>query len=310
MEIANIDAIEFNIGDKKHIRVYYQTKDKKIRETSYESDNGCTVHIRLYYLNDARQICECEGEHSLTGTNWRSEAPLQLNKQTNVADGSQLAVARPDRDDATLRVFYQEAKLNNKSLIREVKFRKNQNKWMFQSTSIDGAVDVTRFSAVSAGKTGTVRIYYQGANRLLTVTLWNADRGDWEQFKTVNVDNKLAANAPISAVAWYASDWYSPDDLRVRVYTILESKPKKIAELARNGEDWEDPTDVADIQDVTPDKSSIGVCREKTLNDGAPIFVFFKPRSSFIDMAYPDIEPALAASVKDSYLPRGIPTSL
>jgi hypothetical protein len=43
MEIANLEAITFNTDNRQHIRVYYQTKDRKLRETSYESSNGWFV---------------------------------------------------------------------------------------------------------------------------------------------------------------------------------------------------------------------------------------------------------------------------
>ncbi|KAI0431430.1 hypothetical protein F5Y09DRAFT_304888 [Xylaria sp. FL1042] len=342
MEIANIDSITFDVANKKHIRVYYQTKDKKLRETCYESGSGWFVrqgniitenamantpitaarwvdgdmaHIRVYYLNDARQICECKGEYNPpTGiTTWQSGAALQLNKATNVASGSSLAVARPDRNDATLRIFYQEGKSpanSNTCPIREIKYRKSQNKWLYQNSMITDALENTRFTAVSAGKTGTVRVYYQGSDSFLRVTLWDSDAGNWRNSKRINEDNKLAPRAPIKALAWYGSETYEVDDLRVRVYTILASSPKNLYEFARNGEDWDDPTPVADNQHVTSENMSIGVCRERTFNDDAPIFVFFKPKPDYVDFVFPHVGSTLTTQVQDSFRPHGIPISL
>jgi hypothetical protein len=111
-------------------------------------------------------------------------------------------------------------------------------------------------------------------------------------------------------VAWYESDAYDPDDLRVRVYTTLASSNKQVVEFARNGQNWEDPVAIANVEDVTSENSSIGVCRERTFNSGVPIFVFYKPKSSYIDLVSPQVQPALTAEAQAAYRPRGIPVSL
>lgn len=99
------------------------------------------------------------------------------------------------------------------------------------------------------------------------------------------------------------------------VYTVPETTGK-IVQIARNGEGWEDPVKMAgmQVQDASLltqlEKSSIGVCRERTGSDGTPIFVFYKPRAGYIDVGFSPIEPVLTASVVDSFRPRGIPVSI
>jgi len=340
MDIGNVDAIDFTFGGKKHIRTYYQTNDKKIRETSYEAEKGWfvrentviatnaranspitathwfkdnKVHIRVYFLDESRKICERAGEHTASGTGWRSGNPLQLhgNKETNVAEASQLAVARPDKDYETLRVFYQEPKTtDNKYPIREVRYKKNTDRWTLQDSKILDAAENSRLSAVSAGKAWNVRFYYQAADgNWLRVCHWNSDQGQWNISQNVPGQYKLAPSAPIVATCWYASETNDTDDLRVRIYTILDSDKSKIVEVARNGGEWEDEVPLTTILASTPATTSIGVTRERVSNDEAPIFVFYKPRPSYIDMAFPLVNPAMTEAAKDDFRPRGIPTS-
>jgi hypothetical protein len=52
--IGSVDAIEFTHGNTKHVRVYYQTSDTKIRETSYEPEIGWFVRSYNIVATDAR----------------------------------------------------------------------------------------------------------------------------------------------------------------------------------------------------------------------------------------------------------------
>jgi hypothetical protein len=85
MDFTNFDAIEFSQDNKTHIRLYYQTKDRAIRESRFETGNGWfvdmngviatnakenspitatkwekdgKVHIRVYFLDESDTICE------------------------------------------------------------------------------------------------------------------------------------------------------------------------------------------------------------------------------------------------------------
>jgi hypothetical protein len=74
MEITNLDAVEFNIDNKKHIRVYYQTKDRNIRETSYESDNGWFVRQTSIIAGNAM------ANSPITATRWIENNIAQVMK--------------------------------------------------------------------------------------------------------------------------------------------------------------------------------------------------------------------------------------
>jgi hypothetical protein len=58
MYIGNVDAIDFTFNNKKHIRVYYQTKDKQIRETSYEAQDGWFVRQEKKLQGTQRQTAQ------------------------------------------------------------------------------------------------------------------------------------------------------------------------------------------------------------------------------------------------------------
>jgi hypothetical protein len=111
--------------------------------------------------------------------------------EPKVADGSQLAVARPETNDNSLRIFYQEkpaAVPNAKSPIREIKFVKARGgrfNWDVQVTKIVGALANTRLSAVSAKPAGDVRLYYQAENsNLLLESFWNNRSKQWSSCKS------------------------------------------------------------------------------------------------------------------------------
>ena len=106
--------------------------------------------------------------------------------EPKVAEGSQLAVARPETNDNSLRIFYEEkpATTNAKTVIREIKFVKARGgayKWDVQVTKIAGALANTRLSAVSAKPAGDIRLYYQGENHALLESFWNNRTRQWNQ---------------------------------------------------------------------------------------------------------------------------------
>jgi hypothetical protein len=144
------------------------------------------------------------GEHTTTGgTEWISGSPLQLNrgKTTNVAEASQLAVARPDRDDGTLRVFYQEpATTANEYPIREIRYKKDTGNWTLQDKKISDAAENSRLSAVSAGKAWNVRLYYQGAGQnLLKSCYWDNVKLKWDTRKFISAWSNISLSNLISS---------------------------------------------------------------------------------------------------------------
>lgn len=78
MEINNFDAITFDIGNKKHIQVYYQTKDKAIQETSYESGAN-------WFVSKTNIVAENAGTKSpITVTRWVVNNVVQVCIQDGI----------------------------------------------------------------------------------------------------------------------------------------------------------------------------------------------------------------------------------
>lgn len=88
---------------------------------------------------------------------------------TEIAPTSQLAIARPDKDDKLLRVFYQGKFAENEGgPLREIRFDADESIWAVQDNQIIAdAVNGTRLSAVSDKTTQEVRLYYQGHDSVL-----------------------------------------------------------------------------------------------------------------------------------------------
>ena len=139
------------------------------------------VHKQRFHLTKK----QCKGQHTSRITKWESSTVLKNApnaEEPRVADGSQLAVARPDTDDETLRVFYQEkANASGKRPLRELKYSKGRRgeKWEVQTGQILGALENSRLSAVSARNSGDVRLYYQGENGRLLESFWNNRNEQW-----------------------------------------------------------------------------------------------------------------------------------
>ncbi|GFF60118.1 WD repeat-containing protein 5 homolog [Aspergillus udagawae] len=130
---ASLDSVEFFLGGNRNLRVYYQFgDDNTLRESCFAQDYGWfirgngiiakdakrnspvtatrwtdnpgTTQIRVYYVDDAHDIRECQGDSQLTSL-WTSRT-IGYASDTEIGLGSQLAIARPDKDDQLLRLFY------------------------------------------------------------------------------------------------------------------------------------------------------------------------------------------------------------
>jgi hypothetical protein len=64
MDFTNFDAIEFSHDSKTHIRLYYQTKDKVLRESSFETGNGWFVRTNGVIAINAKESTP------ITATRW------------------------------------------------------------------------------------------------------------------------------------------------------------------------------------------------------------------------------------------------
>ena len=84
-------------------------------------------------------------------TRWQEGGNLS---DASVAPESELGIARPGRDDSTLRVYYQEATIYN---IREIMYWDDGNSWSVSSDlEIPQALRGSRLSAVSAKPPGDI----------------------------------------------------------------------------------------------------------------------------------------------------------
>ena len=124
-----------------------------------------------------------QGLYTSDVTTWKSGGVILTNDK--VAPGSQLAVARAEKDDSKLRVFYQE-KLNasGKYPLREIQYSKDRQgivSWPVQTAEILGARENSYLSAVSARRTGDIRLYYEGETGFLTESFWNKTAEKWEK---------------------------------------------------------------------------------------------------------------------------------
>ncbi|KAJ8132796.1 hypothetical protein O1611_g828 [Lasiodiplodia mahajangana] len=350
MDFNSLDAIEFFQDGKKHLRVYYQTtNDNTIRESSYDDANGWFVRgngvvayhakkkspisvtrwnddnvtsMRVYYLDSDNKIRECRGKHTADVTTWEASTVVHVSNDPNepkVAEGSQLAVARPETNDNSLRIFYEEkpATTNAKSVIREIKFTKARGgvyKWDVQVTKITGALASTRLSAVSAKPAGDIRLYYQAENGALLESFWNNRNKQWNQSKALHRNYDLVPQAPIRAVSWFTGEQKGDSELLVRIYTILKSKTNSISELSFD-EDWDgDTTDTA--QSLCPatqpaEYAAIATARRINAPLDHPITLFYHARQNVIGIepVPVDLGEEYKNQAQKVVRPHGIPTS-
>jgi len=110
---------------------------------------------------------QCQGTHQLT-SQWTSTT-IGAATETEIAPDSQLAIARPDKDDQLLRLFYQGKSSNgNAGPLCEIRYDANDHKWLPQDNPITtDAINRTGLSAVSDKATQAVRLYYQGSDLVL-----------------------------------------------------------------------------------------------------------------------------------------------
>lgn len=328
MDLRKFSAIQFLTSAKEQHRVYYQTTDNYIRESSYNdenrwftSGNGIVTRdakadspiavtcwcekdgetqIRVYYLDYYNNIRECKGVYQSSGTTW--ETGVVLKQNLKVAPVSQLTVARPDKDATTLRVYFQET--GDKKYIRELKYIAKTDKWGLQGSQMQGALEGSRLSAVSDRRTaGIVRLYYQGTDLRLCEGYWN-DNGLAQQ-KAVQDTFQLVNKAAISAISWYTDS-----ELHLRVFTVLASSNAQISQISYEDGDWdENPATIIAIA------AGSEISASRLLNDDAdandPIFVFNQPYRGVIDLkavATGTGQAAVAAVQGVVLLPWGIPT--
>jgi hypothetical protein len=97
--------------------------------------------------------------------------------ETDIASDSQLAIARPDKDEKLLRLFYQGRGTNGASgPLHEIRYDSADDKWAIQDNPIvSDAVNNTGLSAVSDKTIQEVRLYYQGPNSTLQEIYCNGD---------------------------------------------------------------------------------------------------------------------------------------
>jgi len=328
LDFANIDAIQFLRDSVNNIRVYYQNADKVIRESCFNDKqkwyaagnavasarenspiivtgwNGGT-EIRVYYLNTNNKICETVGRSVVGGaTTWEQGGDLS---DATVAVGSQLGIARPGKDDDTLRIYYQEATTNK---IREIMYWE-ENGWSVSALEIPGALPGSHISAVSAKPPGDIRLYYQGAgDGNLKEYFFKQQSRQWSPSDFPPLP--LIPKAPICAVCWYAdNEKNTPQDLRIRVFTIPKANSSSVAQIVFNlNQGWNSrPTPLVSVLANPPNYiSAIAACQTANVAKGA-ISVFYQPESKVIDLKPVGVSGGDAAlgEAKAVVTPRGIP---
>ena len=106
-------------------------------------------------------------------TQWAPGGDLSA---ASVALESQIAIARPGRDDSSLRVYYQEAV---SELIREIMYWDEEESWSVSSLAINEATVGTRLSAVSAKPPGDIRLFYQSRDGYLQEYFFKQQSLEW-----------------------------------------------------------------------------------------------------------------------------------
>lgn len=115
-------------------------------------------------------MIQCHGQDPPAGLGPWETAIIGSAEETEIATTSQLAIARPDKDDTILRVFYQEESNNDgkSAALRETRYDLKYKTWAFQDNPIVGdALVGTRLAAVSEKGQNEVRLYYQGTDLVL-----------------------------------------------------------------------------------------------------------------------------------------------
>ncbi|KAF3389999.1 hypothetical protein DPV78_011871 [Talaromyces pinophilus] len=333
---TNIDAIVFFQEQTRHIRVYYQhDDDKSIREASYRQDLGWFVQgdgvvtnnakanspiavsrwietgggtqIRVFYLDEQHNICECQGGYFSGGSTEWTSATIGKADELEIDPDTQLAVARPDKDDRLLRVFYQEKVTNGSpsASLREVRFDYKFQKWAVQDNPIvTDALRGTRLSAVSDKINKDVRLYYQGKDLVLREIYCH--KGVWfPSSSMIQKQKKLVEGSPIAAVSWATEH----SDLEIRVFTVLLSNKAAIAQFSHSTNWWSVPGPPGPYME----NSAIACCRNTAPEtaDSNPVCVFYQPEPGSIMLTvFPADNSQLSQDIaKGIKQPIGIPLS-
>ena len=111
-------------------------------------------------------------------TQWAPGGDLSA---ATVAPESQIAIARPGRDDSSLRVYYQEVVSYQ---IREIMYWDEEESWSVSSLAIDEATRGTRLSAVSAKPPGDIRLFYQDREGFLKERFFKQESLEWSPCKS------------------------------------------------------------------------------------------------------------------------------
>ncbi|PCG89539.1 Fungal fucose-specific lectin [Penicillium occitanis (nom. inval.)] len=333
---ASLDSIVFFQDKKRQIRVYYAFSDEKvIRESCHHQDYGWFVRgdgivtrnsksnspitatrwtdntgitqVRVIYMDDENNICECHGQDPPARLGPWETAIIGSAEETEIATTSQLAVARPDKDDTILRVFYQEESNNDgkSAALRETRYDLKYNTWAVQDNPIIGdALVGTRLAAVSEKGQNEVRLYYQGTDLVLREMYCRKWR--WDPNSNRIRRDKLAERAPIAAVCW------APDasDLQIRVFTVLSANTSAIAQFSYSTPNWRvEPA----LKETYQAGSAISCCRNTASETAAqnPVILLYQPGNRAINFkAFPADESMVSQQmVADIRQPYGIPQS-
>ncbi|KAI9764889.1 MAG: hypothetical protein M1839_005692 [Geoglossum umbratile] len=326
LNFTNLDAIEFTDGTRKYIRVYYQNEDNSIRESCFDSDNkwftrGNAVatnarrnspiavaswnngtQIRVYFLDNSNKIRERVGESNSNdvsrATTWKDGGDLT---QAVVRQESKLAIARPGKDDTTLRVYYQKED-NSLGEIMFMKAGANRNTWRLSATVFPTAFPGSGLSAVSAKPAGDVRLYYQGNDGQLKEHY----KGNAGWGKSDHPPIPLIPKASISALLWYTSqNTQNPEDLRIHVFTVSSNR---VAEISYYGSEagWDSNlTYLNPAYTSGANYSTVAASRiAGNTNDAADFF--YQSDSKVIEINTVTGDPRVARAV----VSKGLPTSL
>ncbi|KAF4629516.1 hypothetical protein G7Y89_g8632 [Cudoniella acicularis] len=325
MDFSSLDAVEFFLNNKRYIHLFYQTADSVLRRSCYEQGQGWFTYQNGILATNAKK------KTPVTATRWVSGSTVhirvyyldEIDSPLNVAGGSRLAIARPEKDGETIRLFYQQKKNAGNCPLREVAFESDADpddegpddttptsgRWILRDFMDHDAEEGTGVTAVSAAKTSNVCVYYEGKDRYLRVNIWKAEERTWKGSLVTDKQFILASGAPIAAICWYANETAMMRDLRIRVFTILKSNSAKIVELVRNGDSWRQPKPVVSIPAEAQEKPCIGVTRNNTKSATNPISVFYMPQPNVINLAHVSTNNAATRAELESLKPQGIPTS-
>lgn len=235
------------------------------------------------------------------------------------ANNSQLAVARPKKDDEVLRVFYQ--KKTNDNTLGEVVYTKQRKRWQVGTTKFPQALSGSGLSAISAKPAGEVRLYYQGTDKklkehfLATNGVWAASKSSPNShthaplpLRVPNIgSDALAADLPdypltpaskISVLLWGTNQ--DQPELQIRVYAADQNK--NVVQITYDDGSWDDQIKVYGKTYSTNDVSAAALSASRRV-DGPQekIAIFYQAEGNAIVELSVDTQ---------AIVPKGLPTSL